>query len=77
MPQVFTHAEYADMVFVYGFCNCMLLLRVEGTVYGFLTAEYQIQECLLVFPTNCVRLVHFPPAVIFLLNVQANKMWMK
>jgi hypothetical protein len=21
MPHVFTHAEYADMVFVYGFCN--------------------------------------------------------
>jgi len=21
MPHIFTHAEYADMVFVYGFCN--------------------------------------------------------
>jgi hypothetical protein len=21
MPHVYTHAEYADMVFVYGFCN--------------------------------------------------------
>jgi hypothetical protein len=29
-----------------GFVTEMLLLRVENTVYGFLTAEYQIQECL-------------------------------
>jgi len=51
----------------------MLFLRVENTIYRFLTADYQIQECFLVFITNCVRLVHFP-AVIFLLNVQTNKM---
>jgi hypothetical protein len=54
----------------------MLLLRVENTIYNFLTAEYQIQECLLVFTTDRVRLVHFP-AGIFILNVQTNKMWMK
>ena len=54
----------------------MLLLRVENTVYGFLTAECQIQECLLVFTTNCMRLVHFP-AVMFILNLQTNKMWVK
>jgi len=29
-----------------GFVMEVLLLRVENTVYGFLTAEYQIQECL-------------------------------
>ena len=29
MPHVFTHAEYADMIFVYGFVIEMLLLRVE------------------------------------------------
>jgi len=55
-----------------GFVIEVLLLRVENTVNDFLTAEYQIQECLLVFTTNCVRLVHFP-AVIFLLNAQTNK----
>ena len=59
-----------------GFVMEMLLLRVENKVYRFLTAEYQIQEGLLGFTANCVRLVHFP-AVIFLLNVQTNKMWMK
>ena len=59
-----------------GFVMEMLLLHVENRVYGFLTTEYQIQECLLVFATNCVRRVHFP-AVIFLLNMQTNKMWMK
>jgi len=59
-----------------GFVMEMLLKRVENTVYGYLTAEYQIKKCLLVFTTNCVRLVHFP-AVIFLLNMQTNKMWMK
>ena len=42
----------------------MLLLHVENTVYSFLTTEYQIQECLLVFTTNCVRLVHFPRVII-------------
>jgi len=75
MPHIFTHAEYAD-IFVYRFYNGNALLHVENTVYGFLTAEYLIQECLLVFTTNCIRLVHFP-AVIFLLNMQTNKMWMK
>jgi len=59
-----------------GFVIEMLLLHVENTVYSFLTAEYEIQECLLVFTTNCVRMVHFP-TVIFLLNMQTNKMWMK
>jgi len=58
------------------FVTEMLLLCVENTVYDFLATEYQIQECLLVFTTNCVRLVHFP-AVIFFLNMQLNKMWMK
>jgi len=61
-----------------GFVMEMLLLRLENTctVYGLLTAEYRNQECLLVFTTNCVRLVHFP-AFTFLLNVQTNKMWVK
>jgi len=62
--------------FFTGFVVEMLLLHVENTVCGFLTAEYQIQECWLGFRTNCVRLVHFP-VVIFLLNMQTNKMWMK
>jgi len=52
-----------------GYVMEMLLLHVENTVYGFLSAEYQIQEHLLVFTTNCVRLVHLP-AVIFLLNLR-------
>jgi len=47
-----------------GFVMEMLLLHVENTVYSFLTTEYQIQECLLVFTTNCVRLVHFPRVII-------------
>jgi len=59
-----------------GFVMEMLLLRAENAVYGFIIAKYQIQECLLVLTTNCMRLVHFP-AVILLLNVQTNKMWMK
>jgi len=35
--------------FFTGFVMEMLLLRVENTVYSFLTTEYQIQECLLVY----------------------------
>jgi len=81
MPHVLTHAEYADMVFVYGFCNGNALAvcreySLQNTAYDFLTSEYQNQACLLVFTTNCVRMVHFP-AVISLLNLQTNKMWMK
>jgi len=62
--------------FFTGFVMEMFLLHVENTVYGFLTAEYQIQECLLVFTRKCVRLVHFS-AVMFLLNLQTNKIYMK
>jgi len=46
MPHVFTHAEYADTVFFTAFVMEKLLLRVENTVYGFLTSQYQTQEYL-------------------------------
>ena len=75
MPYVFTHAEYANMVFFYGFCNGNALAACR---------EYSLQ-----FPNHRVpdsRVFaglqqtasdwHFP-GVTFLLNVQTNKMWVK
>lgn len=34
-----------------------MLLIVENMVDYFQTAEYQIQECLIVFSRNCMRLM--------------------
>ena len=34
MPHVFTHAEYADMVFVYGFCNGNALAAFREYMYS-------------------------------------------
>jgi hypothetical protein len=54
-----------------GFVMEMFLLHVQNTVYSFLTAEYQIQDCLLVFTTNCMRLVALPSSYIS--SEHANK----
>ena len=45
MPHVFTHAEYADMVFVYGFCNgnVFAACREHSLRFPNRRAEYQIQ----------------------------------
>jgi len=59
-----------------GFVMEMFLLHVQNTVYSFLTAEYQIQDCLLVFTANCMRLVALPSSYISF-NMQTNKMWLK
>jgi hypothetical protein len=73
IPHIFTHAEYADMVFVYGFCNGSGIAACREYRRRFPNRRVPDSR---VFTTNCVRLVQFP-AVRFLLNVQMNKMWMK
>ena len=73
MPHVFTNGEYADMVFVYGFCNGNAAAAAREYGSDFPTADYPIQKCSVVFLLDYARLVQYP-AVIWHLNVQMNKM---
>ena len=62
MPFVFSHVEYCDMHFVYGFCNCNALAAVEEYRRHFPTEEFHLVMYLLVF-TRTLRDTSCLPSV--------------
>ena len=61
MPFTFSVAEYADMIYVYGFCDGNSVHAVAEISDVFRTVEYQPEECLFEFTRHCEIPVHFPP----------------
>ena len=59
MPFVFSHVEYCDMHFVYGFCNGNAQLLLKNTKGVFPTEGFRLDVYLLVFTRHCVTLVVF------------------
>src|SRR5215469_13959695 len=55
MPFTFSFEDYADMIYVCGFCDANSVLAV---------AEYQTGECLLEFTRHCEIPVDFPAFVL-------------
>ena len=49
MPFVFSHVEYCDMHFVYGFCNGNARAAVEEYQGVFPTEGFRLEVYLLVF----------------------------
>ena len=60
MPLTFSVAEYADMIYVYGFCDSNSVHAVAEYQWLFWTVEYKPKECLLEFTRCCEIPVHFP-----------------
>jgi len=58
MPFVFSHVEYCDMHFVYGFCDGNALAAVEEYRRRF-PEGFRLDVYLLVFTRHCVTLVVF------------------
>jgi len=59
MPFTFSVTEYADMIYVYGFCASNSVHAVDEYQQLFRTVEYQPEECLLEFTRHCEIPVHF------------------
>ena len=59
MPFVFSHVEYCDMHFVYGFCNGNARAAVEEYQRRFPIEGFRLEVYLLVFTRQCVRLAVF------------------
>ena len=57
MPFVFSHVEYCDMHFVYGFCDGNACAAVHEYQRRFLTKGFRLEVYFLVFTRQCVRLV--------------------
>ena len=60
MPFVFSHVEYCDMHFVYGFCNNNAHAAVEKYQSVFRTEGFRLEVFLLVLTRHCVILAVFP-----------------
>jgi len=60
MPFTFAVAEYADMIYVYGFCDGNSVHAIANISNVFRTVEYQPEECLLEFTRHCEIPVHLP-----------------
>jgi hypothetical protein len=71
----FTHAEYADMVFL-RVCNGNTLAACSEYNLWFPKRRVPDSRVSASVYSKLRELVHFPED-IFLLNVQTNKMWMK
>jgi hypothetical protein len=76
MPFIFSNAKYADMVYVYGFCDGNAAVAVAEYSRQFLNHRIPDKECLPRFSTHCVKVVHFL-VLTFHLTVKFNEMWPK
>jgi hypothetical protein len=75
MPHIFTIAEFADMLYVYGFCDHSATAAVEKY-----HRQFPMRRILdrRVFPKvfNTLRECNTPPGVLmFHLNEHVNNMW--
>jgi len=59
MPFVFSHVEYCDMHYVYGFCDGNALAAVEEYRRRFLIEGFRLEGYLREFTKLCVILVLF------------------
>jgi len=57
MPFVYSHVEYCDMHFVYGFCDGNSCAAVEECQRRFTDAEFRLEVYLREFTRHCVILV--------------------
>ena len=64
MPFTFSLEEYADMIYLYGFCDGNSVIAVAEYRNGFRIVEYQTGECLLEFIRHCEIPVDFPAFVL-------------
>jgi len=76
MPHVFTHVEYADVVFVYGFCNGNDLAACREYSLRFPNHRVPYSRVFASVYNNLRKTGQLPSSHISL-NVQTNKMWMK
>jgi len=60
MPFTFSVTEYADMIYVYGFCDGNSVHAVAEYQQLFRTVEYQTGECLHEFTKHCEIPVNLP-----------------
>ena len=60
MPFTFSVAEYADMIYVYGFCDGNSVHALAEISDVFRTVEYQTEQCLLEFTRHCEIPLHLP-----------------
>jgi len=63
MAFVFSHTEYCDMDFVYGFCDGNACAAVEECRRHFSTKLFRIRVYFRVFTTQCMKLVVFQVSV--------------
>ena len=59
MPFVFSHVEYCDMHFMYGFCNGNARAAVEIYLRHFPDRRIPSRDVFIVFTRKCVRLAVF------------------
>jgi len=59
MPFLFSHVEYCDMHFVYGFCDGNARAAVDEYKRRFPGEGFHLGVYFLVFTRQCVRLVVF------------------
>jgi len=59
MPFVFSHLEYCDMHFVYGFCDGIARAAVEEYQLVFPIEGFRLEVYLREFTRHCVILVLF------------------
>ena len=71
MPHIFTKAEYAYKLCVYGFCDGSATAALKNTVDGFLSGEFRIAECFPRCYIHCVNVARFP-VLMFHLNEHVN-----
>ena len=71
MPHIFTNAEYADMLYVYVFCDGSATAAVEEYRRSF---EFRIIDCFPRCSIHCAEAVRFP-VLMFHLNRHVNKAW--
>ena len=64
MPFTFSFEEYADMIYVYGFCDGNSVLVVAEYQQRFPNRRIQTGECLLEFTRHCEIPVDFPAFVL-------------
>jgi hypothetical protein len=70
---IFTNAEYADMLYIYGFCNGSATAAVEEYRQQFPITESWIIDCFPRCSIHCVKVVH-SPVLMSHLNKHVN-MW--
>jgi hypothetical protein len=77
IPFTFSNAEYADVVYVYGFCDGSAVATVTEYHRRFPNCRIlDLRVFLPAFSTHCMRVVHFL-VLTFHLNVKVNNMWLK